>query len=112
MRLRFWLKLIVVLLTGVFLYQAAICSSQIQDLVFGCRILAAEKLGTAVQRDRWIDESARAAAARSGTIEDAETIIAFRDAVESQRRLASKDQRLAAYALEIALSERDEAQSK
>ena len=57
-------------LTGVFLYPAAICSSEIRNLVFDCKILAAQKLGRAPQCDQWVDEAARASAVRDGTIEN------------------------------------------
>jgi len=112
MRSPFWLKLTVALLTAAFLYQTVGSSPAIQDLVLGCKLLAVEKSGSAAQRERIIDDAGQAAAARNGTMQDYETTIAFRDAVESQRRLSAKNPQLAAAALEIALSERDESQNK
>jgi hypothetical protein len=76
-RLRFCLKLTTALLTGAFVYQAAIDSPEIQELVLGCKALAIEKLGTAAQRERLIDDVGRAAAERDGTTDDHETTVAF-----------------------------------
>jgi hypothetical protein len=104
----FWFKLTALLLIAMVVYCIFAPTVTADEFRFTCKTYLVEEMGTNAQRDRLIDEASRRSAIRDGTLEAHDRTVAYCEAVEAQRRLARIDERLADYAIEVAVSERDE----
>ena len=104
-QIRCWLKFTAALAMGLIIYWAA-NPSRIQEVLFGCKALFIGRFGTAAQLEALTDEAGRMTAAANGDLEMYEARRAFREAIDTQERLARMDEDLADDAIRIAISER------
>ena len=104
----FWFKLTGLLLIATIVYCVFAPSMTADEFRFSCKTYLVEELGTDAQRSQLIDEASRRSAMRDGSLEEHDRTVAFCQAVEAQRRLTRIDEKLAGYAIEVAVSERDE----
>ena len=109
-QIRCWLKFTAALAMGLIIYWAA-NPSRIQEVVFGCKALFIGRFGTAAQLEALTDEAGRMTAAANGDLEMYEARRAFREAIDTQERLARMDEDLADDAIRVAISERHARQS-